>query len=128
MDYKGTIIKESLENKDVLEKLEIISTRVEAVNKDHQTPWLKQWTLHKVIVSSVKADAIAKELATALDREHGGSWYADYKNDKNHFIIFPNRVFKIDRSRVDQYKAATDYGLKLGIPNYQVDFMKDLII
>ncbi len=40
--YKGVIIEESLEDKDVLNKLKIISTKVERVTKEHQTPWLSK--------------------------------------------------------------------------------------
>lgn len=48
MDYKGVIIEESLENKDVLDHVTIVSTKVEPVTTGHQTPWVKQWTLHTV--------------------------------------------------------------------------------
>jgi len=38
------------------------------------------------------------------------------------FIIFHNQVFKIDRNNQEQYDEAKEYGLSLGIPDYQVDF------
>ncbi|MEJ0073630.1 MAG: hypothetical protein WDN27_06205 [Candidatus Saccharibacteria bacterium] len=44
------------------------------------------------------------------------------QNDATHYIIFPNKVFKIDRTKAAEYQAATDYGLTLGIPAYQLDF------
>ncbi len=46
MDFKGVIIEESLENKQVLKKTKITETEVEAVTEKHKTPWIKQWTLH----------------------------------------------------------------------------------
>jgi len=126
-NFTGTIIEESLEDKGVLKEVKILSTKVEPINKRHQTPWLSQWTLHKVEISADQAEKIAEKLSQSLDRGHGGSWYADFKNDKIHYIIFPNKIFKIDRTRAEQYQAATEYGLKLGIPDYQVDFAKDII-
>jgi len=47
-DYKGVIIEESLGNKDGIQKVKIISTKVEKVTGEHQTPWLSQWTLDTI--------------------------------------------------------------------------------
>lgn len=55
-----------------------------------------------------------------MDSEH--SWYADFKNDSFDFIIFRNKVFKIDRSKKEQYDDVVKFGLSLGIPDYQLDF------
>jgi len=118
--FIGIIIEESLESKELLKKLKIIKTSIEKVTKNHKTPWIKQWTLHTVEISENQADKIAKELSTLLDSKH--SWYADFKNSKFHYIIFRNKIFKVDRSKQEQYSIATEYGLTLGIPNYQLDF------
>ncbi|MDD5068733.1 MAG: hypothetical protein PHN89_04000 [Candidatus Pacebacteria bacterium] len=61
MNYKGTIIEESLAKKDVFKDIKILSTKVEDVVEKHQTPWLKQWTLHKVEISEDKAEEITKK-------------------------------------------------------------------
>jgi len=119
-NFNGVIIEESLENKDVLQKVKIIKTKVEEVTKEHKTPWIKQWTLHTVEIPENQADAVAKDLSKSLDSQH--SWYADFKNNKFHYIIFRNKIFKIDRSKPEQYQEATKYGLTLGIPDYQLDF------
>ena len=119
-NFTGVIIEESLENKDVLQKVKIIKTKDEQINKEHKPPWVKRWTLHTVEISENQADEVAKELSTSLDSQH--SWYADFKNDVFHYIIFRNKVFKVDRSKPEQYKEVTKYGLTLGIPDYQLDF------
>jgi len=118
--FVGVIIEESLENKDVLKKLKIVKTIVEEVTEAHKTPWIKQWTLHTVEIPENKADEIARELSRALDSKH--NWYADYKNETTHYIIFREKVFKIDRTSKEQYEGATKYGISIGIPPYQVDF------
>jgi hypothetical protein len=41
-NYQGVIIEESLENKEVLKKVKIVSTKVEKVTNEHQTPWLSR--------------------------------------------------------------------------------------
>ncbi len=123
-DFSGTIIEESLEKKDVLKLVKIVRTRIELVTEKHKTPWIKQWTLHIVEIPERKADMIAKELSKSLDSNH--SWYADFKNDKLHYIIFRNKIFKVDRSNKEQYEEAKKYGISLDIPEYQVDFSPDI--
>ncbi len=120
MDYRGVIIEESLDDKLVLGEVKIISTKIESVKEGHKTPWVKQWTLHTVEVSEEKAEAIADQLSRGLDREH--NWYADYKNDKYHYIIYRGKIFKVDLQNPILYKDAKKYGISLGIPEYQVDF------
>lgn len=124
MNYKGVIIEESLHDKSVLKKVKILSTKVEKVTKHHQTPWVKQWTLHTVEVPEKKADEIAELLMWSFDPSHP-QWYADYKNDKYHYIIYNGQQFKIERSDASGYKDAKDYGISIGIPEYQVDFAPD---
>jgi len=123
-NYKGVIIEESLENKDVLLKVKILETEIEQVTDRHQSPWLKQWTLHTVKVSEEQAGGLAEEISKKLDSEH--AWYADFKNDKFHYIIFRNKLFKVDRSEPEQYKEVKKYGISLGIPDYQVDFSPEI--
>ncbi len=120
MSYKGIIIEESLENKDVLESVEILDTEIEKVTDEHETPWLSQWTLHTVKIPENQAERIAKIISISLDPDH--AWYADFKNDTCHYIIFRNKIFYIDRKSKEQYDEAKRYGLSLGIPEHQVDF------
>lgn len=121
-NYNGTIIEESLANKDVLKKVKIISTKVEPITNEHKTPWLSQWTLHAVEIPENEAQSVAEEISKSLDYSHNSSWYADYKNDTNHYIIFRDKIFYIDRKSKEQYDEAKRYGISLGIPEYQVDF------
>lgn len=121
-NYQGVIIEESLENKEVLKKIKIISTKVEPITDEHKTPWLSQWTLHTVEIPDNEAKEIAEGISKSLDRNHGGSWYADFKNDTHHYIIFRDKNFCIDRKSKEQYDEAKSYGISLGIPEYQVDF------
>jgi len=119
-NFIGVIIEESLENREILKKVKIIKTKVEKVTEKHKTPWIKQWTLHTVEIAENQADMVAKELCKSLDSQH--AWYADFKNDNIHFILFRDKIFKINRTHKEQYEEATKYGLSLGIPKYQVDF------
>lgn len=120
MGYKGVIIEESLENKDILKDVKIFGTKVEEVTEGHKTPWIKQWTLHTVEIPENQANDVAEKISKALDSKH--NWYADFKNNTHHYIVFRDKVFYIDRKSKEQYDKAKKYGISLGIPEYQVDF------
>ena len=124
MNYTGIIIEESLENKDILKKIKILSTKIEPVTKKHRTPWLKQWTLYTVEINADKVAKIATEISKCLESAH--NWYADFKNGELHFIVFRNKVFRIDKTSKEQYDQVKKYGISLGIPEYQVDFHPDI--
>lgn len=123
MNHKGVIIEESLENKDVLKEVVILSTKIEQVTEKHKTPWLEQWTLHTIEVSEDQADNMAEKISKSLDSKH--NWYADFKSDEFHHIIFRNKIFKIDLSN-PKYRGAMEYGISLGIPWYQLDFSPEI--
>ena len=123
MNYKGVIIEESLENKDILKDVKISDTKIEEVVEEHKTPWIKQWTLHTVEILENQAKDVAEKISKVLDSKH--DWYADFKNDTHHYIIFRDKIFYIDRKSKEQYDEAKRYGISLGIPEYQVDFAPD---
>jgi hypothetical protein len=125
MNYRGVIIEESLGNKDVLKEVSIKETQVEKATEEYKTPWVSQWTLHSVEIPEDRAKEIAQKLSKSFDPEHP-DWYADFKNDSHHYIIFQNKVFKIDRSTPEQYQEAVQHGLSRGIPEYQLDFSPDI--
>jgi len=119
-NYKGTVIEESLKNKEILKKLHITSTRVEKVTDAHETPWISQWTLDDFEVLEQDAETTAEELSKSLDSNHGASWYVDFKNKMYHYIIFRDKVFCVDRKNKEQYDEAESYGRSLGIPAHQL--------
>lgn len=121
-DYRGVIIEESLKDKRVLTEVNVTKTRVSRVTDEHRTPWLTQWTLHTVKMPPAKAWPVARLLSRSLDDSHGGSWYADFRNDRFHFIVFRSKIFKVDTQKPEEYVEARKYGRGLGIPDYQLDF------
>ncbi len=121
MYFRGVIIEESLIDKTVLDDAKILSTRIEPVTKAHKTPWVRQWTMHDIEVPATTAAELAEKISKSIDGEH--NWYADYKTDTEHYIIYRNKVFHItDRSDKAQYSKARQYGISIGLPAYQVDF------
>lgn len=124
MDFKGIVIEESLEKKDILKKLNIVKTEVFKTDSESNTPWLKKWTLHTIIVKEDDAMRIAEEIAISMDSKHANSWYVDFRNKEYHFIIFKKKIFVVNLERKEEYRDVIKYGLKIGIPEKQLDFIQ----
>ncbi len=121
--YRGVIIEESLEDLSVLDEVKIISTKIEQVSEGTQTPWLKIWTLHTVEIPAENIEAIADMISENIDREHAHAWYADFRNDTTHYIIFRGKTFVIDVHDQSHYDEAKRYGLSIGVPESQMPFI-----
>ncbi len=104
--------------------VKILKTEVEDVTEEHKTPWLKQWTLYHIEVSYDEAKEIAEKISRAIDCTRT-NWYVDFKDANTHYIIFPHRVFHIKRT-VEEYRMVREYGISLGLPEYQLDFSSDI--
>lgn len=121
-NYKGTIIKESLESTEVLNTIKIISTEIEKVTPDHNTPWLSKWTMVNVEIPLENAKNIADELSKSIDKNHSNSWYVEFNNHEKQFVIFRDKVFCFDLENDILKQEAKEYGKLIGILERQLDF------
>jgi hypothetical protein len=121
MSYFGTIIEESLADKSVLTQIKIIDSKIEPTTLDHKTPWIKQWTLDKVEIPDDQVDRVAQTCSKSIDPEHKACWYIDFRNETVHYVIFFNKVFRLDRKDPDAYEECMDFGKRLGIPAEQME-------
>ena len=104
--FRGTIIENSLNDKKILENLQI--------KKTHR---LEDWLLHDVTVSE---EQIGK-LGQYLD---DGPWYMHFwqggKDDV--VVVFKDKTFKLKYSDKSTWTKAVDYGKSIGISEEQLDF------
>ncbi len=126
MDYKGIIIEESLTDSSILKELQILEKEVEEVTEESNTPWLEKWTMYTVLIPEEKIEQYAQILSKQIDQNHCSDWYCDFKNEKYHYVIFSNKVFKLDRLKKEDYTCMKEYALKLGLPEYQLPIFGDL--
>lgn len=124
--YKGVIIEESLIDATVISEFNVVSTEVGEVTELENTPWLDVWTMDTVLIPEDKIDDYAKRLSALIDTKHCADWYCDFKNDTYHYVIFANKVFKLNRKRKEDYQDMQNYAKKLGLPEYQLPNYNDL--
>jgi len=107
--FKGTIVENSINNKEVLKKLRINKTWQEG-----------DWTLHSV---SLDEDQVA-ELSRSLDN---GPWYIHiWKQGQDDVkVIYKDRIFDIKFSDKSTWTEAVEHGKTIGIPDEQLDFSID---
>ena len=100
--YTGCIIEESLKDKSILNEFKILETITD------------DGTSYIVEIDEREIDDIVLKLQSAMSDEK--IWYADLKNYDYHYIIYNDRIFKVNRDFPEQYEEAKEYGLKRGIP------------
>ncbi len=116
--YKGTVIKESLQDQSVLKNLTTSNERVAFIDNPapDQPP---TWTLYNFSVEDSDAESTAKILAEALKE---GTWYIDMNDGNKSYVIFSNRVFAYEKENTEAREEAKKYGRMLGIPESQLNW------
>lgn len=128
MDYKGVIIEESLTDRRIVDELEIVDTYIGKTTARESTPWVDQWTLQTVVIPNDKIDEYVDRLSKFIDKSHASSWYCDFKNNEFHYVVFSNKLFKLDRTKRKDYISMKQYGISIGIPENQLPSFNDLPI
>lgn len=106
---KGTIIENSLSNKNILKKVRINKT------------WKSgDWILHSMEIDKKRISDLSESLAN-------GPWYIHLwePGKDNVEVIFKNKIFTIKFSDKSTWVDAVAYGKSIDIPDEQLDFPID---
>jgi len=105
--YKGTIIENSLQDKNILTELEITNTH-----------HFHDWVLHDVLVSKEQIKSLGHYL-------NGGAWYMHFwiPGQDTAIVVFKDKDFEIKLSDKLSWIEAITYGKSVGIPEEQLDFI-----
>ena len=114
----GLLLKESLSDLNILERLRVTKTETwNVANAAEFQP--KVWTALSFEVGDAEVDTVTEELSRVLKSP---GWYIDARRDEWVYVIFPQRVFKYQRGdRVGKLEAQT-YAQAIGIPPSQIDW------
>ncbi len=107
MTYKGTIVENSLADKTILSKLQIVKT------------WTSEdWTLHDVLVDESDLEELGKALAD-------GTWYMNFwvPSSDGMKVVYKDKIFDLKISDKSTWVDAMEYGKTIGIPEEQLDFV-----
>ena len=102
--YKGKVILESLEDKNLVSKMQILGTEVAGL-----------WTVHTVLMS--KSDI--EDLAPYIKQ---GPWYAHFWHGNEVIAVFRDKIFKFLHNQPKSWRETIGYGISIGIPTKQLDF------
>jgi len=109
--YLGTIIEESLEDSRVLNNFNILNVRI--TNEDNPT---ERWHLCKVEATPEQL----QKLSSVLKPER---WYAHFWSGDEMIVIFRDKTFTQKVDDKSTWEPAIQYGLSVGIPKEQLDFL-----
>lgn len=103
MKYTGVIVKESLADTSILDKLQVVSQKTVGPQND-------TWDLVTVKVTD-------RDIANLKYFLKDGPWYANFWSDEEMIVVFKERI-------ISNEQEAIRYGLSIGISKEQLDFKK----
>ncbi|MBY0472914.1 hypothetical protein K2Q00_01340 [Patescibacteria group bacterium] len=106
---EGTIVENSLDDRAVLDSLEILRSWTD-----------EDWKLHQVRTTRETALGLADHLVE-------GPWYVHFweRGKDDVLVVFKHKIFDIQHSDKSTWKDAVAYGKSIGIPEEQLDFLID---
>ena len=111
INYKGTIVEESLEDNRILNDIDIIDFRI----SKEENP-VDRWHLYTVKVTKDDIQKFSRYIRS-------GKWYMHFWNGNDVVAVFKDKVFEFKHDQKETWKDACDYGRSLGIPEEQLDFV-----
>lgn len=111
--YLGTIVEESLEDSRVLNDFHILNVRI--TNEDNPAD---RWHLYKVETTPEQL----QKLSSVLKPE---KWYAHFWSGDEMIVVFRDKTFTQKVSDKSTWEPAIQYGLSIGIPKEQLDFLTE---
>ncbi len=103
-EYTGTIVEQSLADKQIINTLEIVDKQV------------GNWTLYTVKVSEEEIESLSRNIKS-------NKWYMHFWKGKEVIAVFKDRSFKFNYDDKKSWEPAVKYGLAVGIPKKQLDFI-----
>ena len=116
--FTGVLLKESLRDATVLERLNIVKEEEWSVdNAAEGQPG--RWTALYYQGDAAEASEMANELSRSLKP---GKWYTSFAVREAQYVVFPKRVFVYKGNDEGAIESAKEYGRSIGIPESQLDW------
>ena len=105
-EYHGIVVDKSLKDKNLIKKLNVISSRKTS----------NRWLLIKISFPEKNLNKMVKLIQENLVK----NYYAHFYRDDELIVIFKNKIFHIGPNK-KSWNPAIRYGLSLKIPRYQLN-------
>jgi hypothetical protein len=118
--YTGLILKESLENTDLLTDNRITITKEEKWNVGiSAVDWQPEvWTA--IYVEG--ADKDIGDIAVIISNAILDKWYANLSSSTTDYVIFHKKIFSYAKGDDGKKQKARIYGKSIGVPEHQLDW------
>ena len=102
--YKGMIVIESLEDKNLVSKMQILDTKV-----------AEDLTTNIVLISKTDIENLMPYIKQ-------GPWYAHFWHGNEVLVVFRDKIFKFLHNKEESWRETIGYGISIGIPRKQLNF------
>jgi len=118
--FTGLILKESLENTDVLTDDRITIAKEEKWKVGTRAvDWQPEvWTA--IFVEG--ADEDIEDIAILVSASILDKWYANLSDSTTEYVIFHKKIFFYAKRDSDAKQKARNYGKSIGVPEHQLDW------
>jgi hypothetical protein len=118
----GTLLAESIRVGPELKIDGLVVTKIFRRDFPDEPPGMPTiWTFVEFQAEDSRADELAQKLADVLVAE--GGWYADFGVGDDHVVVFAGKVFRYRKGDEAGRAEATEYGLSVGCPADQLDWI-----
>jgi len=116
--FSGLLIKESLRDRSVLDRLRIVKEESWDIDDaaEGQSP---VWNVAWFEIEEDFIDEMTEALSEALEP---GKWFLEISNDDTMIVVFPGKVFSYKKGDEAGREAVEEFGRSIGIPEHQLDW------
>ncbi len=109
-EYHGIIIKESLRDQSILDKMQILGIKKS-----------RSWTLLRVRIRETELGRFVGLIRRNLLAERNLPYYAHFYRDGKLIVVFPERTFRLKPDK-NTWAPVVSYGRSIGIQEEELDF------
>ncbi len=113
--WKGVIIEESLIDKGLLQRVEIIGTREAVLEAQGERG---TFHFHNIVVSDADKHTFVAAASYAVKQ----GWYLHICRDDRMVVVFNDHIFEFSEKEKLKLESARKYGMVVGIPVAQLQF------
>lgn len=116
--FEGALIKESIDDENILDYISV--HKVELWNTGGKP---KYWTV--IFFTSAFPDfpqLVSKVMIS--DKNRGGNWFVDFKQENTKFVVFRNKILKYEIGNFQEKSIVLDECRKLGITDREMNWQE----